>query len=158
MATTTYAIALGANRPTRHGRPAAAIALALDRVGGVVAVSPVIETPPLGPSIRRFANTAALIESDEPPPALLARLKAIERALGRRAGRRWGARPIDLDIILWSGGRWRTRALTIPHSAWRSRRFVLAPLARIAPLWQDPTTGRRVRHLLAEVDRRRPRT
>ena len=158
MATTTYAIALGANRPGRHGSPSAAIALALARIGRVVAVSPVIETPPLGPSIRRFANAAALVESDELPPALLARLKAIERALGRRPGRRWGARPIDLDIVLWSVGRWRARTLTIPHLRWRDRRFVLAPLARIAPAWRDPDSGRTVRQLLAEVDRRRPRT
>ncbi|SFP77533.1 2-amino-4-hydroxy-6-hydroxymethyldihydropteridine diphosphokinase [Sphingomonas rubra] len=158
MGTTTYAIALGANRPTRHGRPAAAIALALDRIGGVVAASSTIETPPLGPSIRRFANAAALIESDEPPPVLLARLKRIERALGRRPGRRWGARPIDLDIVLWSGGRHATRALTIPHREWHRRRFVLAPLAEIAPGWRDPDSGRTVRQLLTEVDRRRPRT
>lgn len=158
MATTTYAIALGANRPGRHGRPRAAIAAALARIGGVVAVSPVIETPPLGPSIRRFANAAALIESDEAPPVLLARLKAIERALGRRPGRRWGARPIDLDIVLWSGGRWRSRTLLVPHRDWRTRRFVLAPLMTIAPGWRDPDGGRTVRQHLTMVDRRRPRT
>lgn len=158
MPTTTYAIALGANRPTRHGSPAAGIAQALLRIGHVVATSAVIETPPIGPSIRRFANAAALIDSDESPAALLARLKAIERRHGRRPGRRWGARPIDLDIILWSGGRWRTRTLTIPHPHWRTRRFVLAPLAQVAAGWRDPDSGRTVRQLLAEVDRRRPRT
>src|SRR3546814_8929009 len=63
-------------------------------------------TPPLGPTIRRFANMVAIIESDDDPPALLRRLKAIEHAFGRRRGRRWGARVIDLDIILWSGGAW----------------------------------------------------
>ena len=124
----------------------------------VVATSPIIETPPLGPSIRRFANAAAIVRSDLPPPALLMRLKAIERALGRRRGRRWGARPIDLDIVLWSGGRWHDRALTVPHIAYRSRRFVLAPLAAIAPGWRDPVTGRTVRQLRSQVDRRRPAT
>jgi len=158
MATTTYAIALGANRPTRHGRPAAAIAWALRRLGTVVAVSRVIETPPLGPSIRRYANAVALVDSERTPPALLLHLKAIERSLGRRPGRRWGARPIDLDIVLWSRGRWRARTLAIPHPHWRVRRFVLAPLAQVAPRWRDPDSGRTVRQLLAEVDRRRPRT
>lgn len=158
MPTTTYAIALGANRPGRHGTPAAGIALALARVGRVVAASSVIETPPLGPSIRCFANAAALVESEEEPPAFLHRLKTIERALGRRPGRRWGARPIDLDIVLWSGGCWRSRTLTIPHAHWRRRRFVLVPLAQVAPHWRDPDSGRTVRQLLAEVDRRRPRT
>ena len=156
MTTTTYAIALGANRPGRHGSPRAGIAEALARIGGIVAASAVIETPPLGPSIRRFANAAALIETDEAPPALLARLKTIERALGRRPGRRWGARQIDLDIILWSGGRWRSRTLEVPHRDWRTRRFVLAPLVGLAPGWRDPIGGRTVRQLLVEVDRRRP--
>ena len=155
--TATYAIALGGNRRGCHGGPAAAIPAALAMIGGVVAVSPVIATAPLGPSSRRFANAAALVTSDQPPPALLARLKAIERAMGRRPGRRWGARSIDLDIVLWSGGCWRTRTLTIPHPAFRRRRFVLAPLARIAPRWRDPVTGRTIRQLLGQVDRRAPR-
>jgi 2-amino-4-hydroxy-6-hydroxymethyldihydropteridine diphosphokinase len=124
-------------------------------IGGVVVVSSIAYTPPLGPSTRIFANAAALIESDETPPALLARLKTIERALGRRRGRRWGARVIDLDIVLWSGGRWHDRSLTIPHAAFRARRFVLAPLAAIAGGWRDPVTGRSVRQLLKLVDRRR---
>jgi 2-amino-4-hydroxy-6-hydroxymethyldihydropteridine diphosphokinase len=150
-----YAIALGGNRRTRHGGPAQTLAAALARIGGVTAVSPIFATPPLGPSTRRFANAAALVESDLPPPAMLARLKAIERAMGRRPGRRWGARPVDLDIILWSGGRWRERTLTVPHPAFRSRRFVLEPLATIAPDWRDPADGLSVRQLLARTRRRR---
>ncbi|MDP1026943.1 2-amino-4-hydroxy-6-hydroxymethyldihydropteridine diphosphokinase [Sphingomonas sp. KR1UV-12] len=149
---------MGGNRRTRHGSPAATLRAALAMIGGVEAVSPVIATPPLGPSIRRFANAAALIRSAEPPPVLLARLKAIERSLGRRPGRRWGARPIDLDIVLWSGGRWRSRTLAVPHLAFRDRRFVLAPLARIVPCWRDPVSGRTIRQLLTQVDRRRPST
>src|SRR3546814_20111069 len=84
----------------RHGSPRAGIAAALTAIGGVTAVSPIMTTPPLGSSIRRFANMVAIIESDDDPPALLRRLKAIEHAFGRRRGRRWGARVIDLDIIL----------------------------------------------------------
>lgn len=113
-------------------------------------------TPPIGPSIRRFANQCAVIASDEPPPVLLARLKAIEVAFGRRRGERWGARVLDLDIILWSGGAWASPGLTIPHAAFRGRRFVLAPLAEIAPDWRDPLTGRAVRHLSAIDHKRRP--
>lgn len=158
MATTTYALALGSNRCGRHGRPADAIAAALRLIGGVTATSPVIASAPLGPSARRFANAAALVRTDETPPALLRRLKAIERAMGRRRGRRWGARAIDLDIILWSGGAWTSRGLVIPHPAWRERRFVLAPLATIAPGWRDPASGRTARQLLHLVDRRRPRS
>jgi 2-amino-4-hydroxy-6-hydroxymethyldihydropteridine diphosphokinase len=153
-----YAIGLGSNRRGRHGSPADAIHAALARIGGVVAVSPVIATAPLGPSTRRFANAAALVASDEAPPVLLARLKAIERTMGRRPGRRWGARAVDLDILLWSGGRWQSRPLTIPHPHFRQRCFVLTPLARIAPHWRDPATHRTIRQLRAQVDHRRPST
>lgn len=132
------------------------VAAAAARLGARV-VSPIIRTPPLGPSIRRFANAAALVDSDLAPSAMLAWLKAIERDLGRRRGRRWGARPIDLDIILWSGGRWHARDLTIPHNAFRLRDFVLVPLAAIAGDWRDPVTRRSVRQLRTVVDRRRPR-
>ncbi|WP_174296826.1 2-amino-4-hydroxy-6-hydroxymethyldihydropteridine diphosphokinase [Sphingomonas bacterium] len=111
--------------------------------------SPIVASAPLGPSIRRFANAVALIESDVAPPELLARLKAMERAFGRRRGRRWGARVIDLDIVLWSGGRWRSPGLAIPHPAFRDRDFVLAPLAMLVPGWRDPRTGRTMRQLAA---------
>lgn len=123
----------------------------------MVAISRLIETPPLGPSARRFANAVALVESDVPPPAMLARLKAIEHDFGRRRGRRWGARVIDLDIVLWSGGMWVERDLAVPHPAFRQRAFVLGPLAQIAPAWRDPVTGRTIRQLaarLGKVDRR----
>ncbi|NIJ21929.1 2-amino-4-hydroxy-6-hydroxymethyldihydropteridine diphosphokinase [Sphingomonas naasensis] len=153
MPTTSYAIALGSNRRGRHGSPEAEIAAALGALGGVVAVSPLLRTAPLGPSKRRFANAVALIESDETPPELLARLKAIERAFGRRRGRSWGARVIDLDIVLWSGGTWGEPGLTVPHAAFRARDFVLRPLLAVAPDWRDPVSGLRVRQLAARLGR-----
>lgn len=152
---TSYVIALGSNRRGRHGSPEAEIAAALAALGGVVAVSPVLRTPPLGPSKRRFANAAALIASDAEPPALLARLKAIERAFGRRRGRSWAARVIDLDIILWSEGAWSEKGLTVPHAAFRERDFVLRPLLAVAPEWRDPVSGLSVRQLAARLGRRR---
>ena len=158
MSATTYAIALGSNRWSRHGAPAATIRVALAAVGGVVAVSPVVASAPLGPSLRRYANAAALIRTDEDPAALLIRLKAIERAFGRRRGRRWGSRVIDLDIVLWSGGAWRSPGLQVPHGAYVMRDFVLHPLATIAPGWRDPRTGRTIRQSAWAVDRPRPRT
>ena len=152
----TYLLALGSNRRSRAGSPERTIAAALDRVGGVLAVSPVLATPPLGPSGRRFANAVALVGSDEPPPAMLARLQRIERAMGRRGGRRWGARTIDLDILAWSGGRFRSRRLTVPHPRLPERAFVLAPLAAVAPRW--PIAGARTaRHLAHCLARRAPR-
>ncbi|MFA5970478.1 MAG: 2-amino-4-hydroxy-6-hydroxymethyldihydropteridine diphosphokinase [Sphingomonas sp.] len=146
-----YAIALGSNRPGRHGRPPDEVRAALAAIGDVVAVSPIITTPPIGPSIRRFANATAIIASDEAPPALLARLKQIERAFGRRRGERWAARVIDLDIILWSGGIWADRTLIVPHPAFRDRDFVLRPLLQVAAGWRDPLTGRTVRQLFCRL-------
>jgi len=150
-----YAIAIGSNRRGRHGGPRDEVAAAMAALGESVAASPIVETPPLGPSTRRFANACALIASAESPDALLARLKAIERAFGRRRGRRWGERVIDLDIILWSGGCWSSPELTIPHRLFRTRDFVLRPLAAIAPDWRDPLTGHTVRQLAHAVDPRR---
>lgn len=156
MQSSTYAIALGSNRRGRHGGPVAQVRAAIAALEGVIAVSPIIASAPLGPSIRRFANAAVLLESALEPPELLARLKAIERAFGRRRGARWGARVIDLDIVLWSGGSWGTAALTVPHIAFRDRGFVLDPLRTIAPDWRDPVTGLSIRQLHARLHKRAP--
>ncbi|WP_404335142.1 2-amino-4-hydroxy-6-hydroxymethyldihydropteridine diphosphokinase [Sphingomonas sp. MMS12-HWE2-04] len=154
MATTRYAIALGSNRPGRHGRPEAELAAALAALGAVRAVSPVLRTAPLGPSRRRFVNAVAIVETDEAPDALLERLKAIERAFGRRRGRNWAARVIDLDIVLWSEGAWNSRRLTVPHILFRKRNFVLDPLRAVAADWRDPVTGLTIRQLAARLGKR----
>jgi 2-amino-4-hydroxy-6-hydroxymethyldihydropteridine diphosphokinase len=154
MAVATYLIALGSNRRGRHGAPRDQVAAAIAAISGVVAASPIVETAPLGPSLRRFANAAVIVESDAAPDAMLRRLKAIERDFGRRRGMRWGARPIDLDIILWSGGAWSSPAITVPHIAFRERRFVLDPAVRIAPEWRDPVSGLTVRQLDARLRKR----
>jgi 2-amino-4-hydroxy-6-hydroxymethyldihydropteridine diphosphokinase len=155
MTTATYAIALGSNRRGRHGSPADEVraAMALLRP---VAASRIVSSAPVGPSIRRYANALVLVKSHEPPPAMLARLKEIERAFGRRRGRRWGSRVIDLDIVLWSGGPWSSAGLTVPHVAFRTRAFVLAPLTELAPAWRDPLTGRTMRQLSARLTARAP--
>ena len=108
-------------------------------------------TAPLGPAKRRFANAACVLESTCEPPALLAGLKRIERDFGRRRGRRWGDRALDCDIILWSGGRFASRALAIPHPHYRQRNFVLGPARAIAPGWRDPQTGLALRHYNARL-------
>jgi 2-amino-4-hydroxy-6-hydroxymethyldihydropteridine diphosphokinase len=147
----SYVIALGSNRRGRHGAPAEEVRAALAAIGSVVMTSPLVATAPLGPARRRFVNAAALIESDDSPPELLARLKTIEGAFGRRRGQRWTDRVIDLDIILWSGGAWAGDGLTVPHPDFRRRDFVLRPLVTIVPDWRDPLTGRTVRQLAARL-------
>lgn len=150
-----YAIGLGSNRPHgRYGAPAAVLRAALNELQPIAA-SRIIETAPIGPSLRQFANAAALIESTLSPPELLRRLKAIERRFGRRRGRRWGARVLDLDILLWSGGHWIGPKLVIPHAHLRERRFVLDPLAQITPNWKIPGHGT-VRQCAARLTRPRP--
>jgi 2-amino-4-hydroxy-6-hydroxymethyldihydropteridine diphosphokinase len=123
----------------------------------LLAASSIHTTAPLGPGTRSYANAVVLIETDLDPPALLTHLKSIERAHGRRPGRRWGDRVLDLDIVGWSCGIWASRTLSIPHPTFRERRFVLGPLVEIAPNWRDPVTGRTARQLLARLDRKRPR-
>ena len=139
-ATHLYAIALGSNRPHgRHGRPPNVVEAAIARLDeefGLFDASRIILNTATGGPGRDFANAVALVESELEPPEMLRRLKAIERDFGRRPGRRWGARVLDLDIVLWSGGKWRSRALSIPHPRLLQRTFVLGPLAGIAPTWR----------------------
>src|SRR5215210_110923 len=153
-ATYLYAIGIGSNRRHgRFGRPAGVVVAAIERLDGdfgLFDASPVVLNAAHGGAGREFANAVALIESDLDPPALLAALKAIEREFGRRRGRRWGSRVLDLDILAWSGGRWDSRRLTIPHPALETRSFVLGPLAATAPTW--PIRGALTpRHLAARL-------
>jgi 2-amino-4-hydroxy-6-hydroxymethyldihydropteridine diphosphokinase len=154
-----YLIALGSNRRHhRHGRPEQVLAAALAALqrGGLklLAVAPIISSAPFGPSRRRYANAAALIETMLEPEDLLDFLKAVEAHFGRRlGGQRWTARVLDLDIVLWSGGVWSSPRLTIPHLEFRNRRFVLGPAAAIAPDWRDPLTGLSLRQLCQRSER-----
>src|SRR5688572_17024590 len=99
-ATHLYAIAIGSNRPHgRHGRPPQVVEAAiarLDHAFSLFDASPVVLNPAHGGAGRDFANAVVLIESAFGPRDLLAELKAIERAFGRRRGRRWGPRVLDL--------------------------------------------------------------
>lgn len=157
-----YLIALGSNvRHARHGRPEQVLVAALgelERRGiKVERASPVIASAPLGPSLRRYANGAAVVRSKLKPPALLTLLKAVERSFGRQTrGQRWTSRVLDLDIVLWSGGPWSSPGLTVPHVAFRDRDFVLRPALAVAPAWRDPLTGLSLRHLHARLTRPRP--
>ena len=150
-----YAIAIGSNRPHgRFGRPTGVVEAAIARLDeefGLFDASPIVLNAAHGGAGRDFANSVALVESDLEPPEMLRRLKAIERDFGRRPGRRWGPRVLALDIVLWSGGGWRSRRLTIPHPALAKRAFVLQPLAVIAPGWRvcDALSVRHLAHRLA---------
>lgn len=158
-ATHLYAIAIGSNRPHgRHGRPQQVVEAAIARLDadfGLFDASPIVLNPAHGPAGRDFANAVALVESELDPPQVLARLKSLEREFGRRPGKRWGPRVLDLDIAAWSGGRWRSRTLTVPHPHLAQRAFVIGPLAAIAPGWRIGGTLT-ARQLAARLGRRRP--
>ena len=159
-ATHLYAIAIGSNRPHgRYGRPTGVVEAAIARLDeefGLFDASPIIVNPAHGGAGRDFANAVALVESELDPPQMLGRLKALERRFGRRRGKRWGPRVLDLDLALWSGGKLRSRTLTIPHRQLATRSFVLGPLEAIAPAWriEGSLTARHLAHRLA---RRAPR-
>jgi 2-amino-4-hydroxy-6-hydroxymethyldihydropteridine diphosphokinase len=118
-----------------------------EQAGSIVAKSPIYVTRPLGPSLRDYCNAAVILETHIAPLPLLAMCKRIEKNIGRRSGRVWGARPIDIDIILWSEGTITLRHLVIPHRQWMQRRFVCDPVCAIAPEWRVPGQARRVRHI-----------
>lgn len=149
---TTVLIALGSNRRHgRHGRPEAVIAAAiaaLARHGMVItAVSQTHQTAPIGPGGRRFANAAVEVSTDVSLPALLGLLKAIEAEFGRRRGKRWGDRVLDLDIIGAGDAVLVSAGLNVPHPRLAERRFVLDPLVEIAPEWRHPRLNATVRQL-----------
>jgi 2-amino-4-hydroxy-6-hydroxymethyldihydropteridine diphosphokinase len=151
----TVYLALGSNLGDRRAALDRALAILRDhpaiRLG---AVSTFLSTEPVGGPAGQgpYLNGAARIETDLSPADLLAELKRIEHELGRREGPRWGPRPIDLDIILYAHLEMDTPELTLPHPRYRERRFVLAPLAEIAPEARDPVTGRTVKELLLRFD------
>lgn len=156
-ATHLYAIALGSNRAHgRFGLPARVIEAAISRLDQefeLFDASPILLNPAHGGAGRDFANAVALVESRLPPDEMLHRLKLIEREFGRRGGRRWGPRVLDLDIALWTGGIVRSRRLTIPHPRLADRAFVLNPLATVAPDWRVGNLA--VRHLAHRLAGRR---
>jgi 2-amino-4-hydroxy-6-hydroxymethyldihydropteridine diphosphokinase len=158
-ATKLYAIAIGSNRSHgRFGRPTGVVEAAVARMDEEFVLfdaSPIVINAARGGAGRDFANSVVLIESDLEPLAMLSRLKSIEREFGRRRGRRWGPRVLDLDIALWSGGDFRSRRLTVPHPQLVRRSFVLQPLAAIAPGWRVGAST--VRHLAHRLARRAPR-
>jgi 2-amino-4-hydroxy-6-hydroxymethyldihydropteridine diphosphokinase len=155
-ATHLYAIAIGSNRPHgRFGRPAGVVEAAIARLDeefGLFDASPIVLNTAHGGAGRDFANAVALVESSLGPRDLLSRLKTLEREFGRRRGRRWGPRVLDLDVLLWSGGKFRSRRLTIPHPELARRSFVLQPLSAIAPAWRVGALT--IRHLAERLARR----
>jgi 2-amino-4-hydroxy-6-hydroxymethyldihydropteridine diphosphokinase len=154
---TAAAIALGSNLPSAFGDRAANLREALRRLeslGHVTAVSSFHDTAPIGYKEQpRFLNATALLETTLAPLDLLHGLLGIEKAMGRERGIAppKGPRIVDLDLLLYGDAILQTPELTLPHPAIRERRFVLAPLAEIAPAMRHPTLHCTVAELLTHL-------
>src|SRR5665213_259470 len=147
-------IALGANLGDRRKNLDDAIALLHATAGvHVTAVSSFLENPAVGgpADSPAFLNAVAEIETSLSPIELLHRLLDIERALGRIRQEKWGPRTIDLDLLLYADQVEDTPELILPHPRLAERRFVLQPLAEIAPRLIVPGLRKRVDELLAEL-------
>ena len=157
-ATHLYAIALGSNRRhVSHGRPTGVIEAAIARLDAeydLFDASPIILNKAIGGAGRDFANAVALVESGLEPRDMLCSLKSIEREFGRRPGRHWGPRVLDLDLVAWDGPRVGSRVLTIPHPRLAQRDFVVGPLSAIAPDWRI-VGCLTPRHLASRLGKRR---
>jgi 2-amino-4-hydroxy-6-hydroxymethyldihydropteridine diphosphokinase len=153
----TAFVALGANLPSAVGAPSATVRAAMEQLaalGEVVARSSLYSTEPVGyreqPS---FINAVIEMRTALAPGALMEGLLAVEKNFGRVRGRQIakGPRTIDLDLLLFDDLILDSDALTLPHPSMHERRFVLEPLAEIAPGWVHPLFERTIRELLSSL-------
>ena len=142
-------VAVGSNLGDRYAHLALAARL-LRAVPGVAVVrgSRVTDNAPLGPPQPRYLNAVLELETRLTPAALLSALQAVEQAALRRRGVRWGARSLDLDLLVHGVWQVETPSLTVPHLRLAERRFVLAPLCELAPDLVVPGLGRTAAALL----------
>ena len=155
ISTVTAYVGLGSNLDN----PAAQIAAAIDMLAALPnatlrAVSSFYRNPPMGPQDQPdYVNAVVALDTRLTPRALLDAMQAIERAQGRdRSGLRWGARTIDLDLLVYGDTVLDEDHLQVPHPGIAERAFVLVPLAEIAPQISIPGHGL-LSTLLAAVDR-----
>jgi 2-amino-4-hydroxy-6-hydroxymethyldihydropteridine diphosphokinase len=145
-------VAVGSNLGDRWAYLAlAARGLRLLPRTAVVRASAVYDTAPMGPAQPRFLNAVLELETALPPEPLLAGLLGIEEAALRRRVLRWGARTLDLDLLLYADAVLWGLHLKLPHPGLATRRFVLAPLAELAPGLVVPGSDRRSGRTVAEL-------
>ena len=152
----TVYLSIGSNIGDREAHLREAVAR-LEQAGvQVLRRSSIFETEPQNVKDPGwFLNAVVEAETELFPMQLLARTQAIERDLGRRRLKSGAPRTIDIDILLYGNFAIHTPHLEIPHPRMTARRFVLEPLAQIAPGLRHPLTGRTVREMLGEIQGQR---
>jgi len=144
-------LSLGSNLGERKEHLRDAISR-LESAGHVIAVSSFYETEPVE-FVQQpwFLNCAVALETNESPEQLMASLLRIEKELGRARTQKKGPRTIDIDTLLYGTAVVDSPEVTIPHPSMHERRFVLEPLAEIAPEARHPVLAKTVCELLAEL-------
>jgi 2-amino-4-hydroxy-6-hydroxymethyldihydropteridine diphosphokinase len=145
----TVYLSLGSNIGDREGNLRDAIKRLAAPDLRVLRVSPIYETEPMEFTDQPwFLNLVVEAETTLFPVQLLSRIAKIERAMGRIRTQAKGPRTLDIDILLYGNAVVRTRDLQIPHPRMAERRFVLAPLADLAPALRHPVLGKTIKALL----------
>ena len=146
----TAYIGLGTNMGDKRGNLIRASALLAERVGDVLALSSVYETEPWGfESENRFLNAVIVLSTPLPPWELLDATLLIEIEMGRigKSDGSYHDRIIDIDLLMVDDLVIRSERLTLPHPLMRERRFVMEPLAEVAPDTRHPVSGETMREL-----------
>ena len=149
----TIAVGFGSNLGDRRGQILAAAARVAELLSNF-RLSTIIETTPVGAGTEndpRYLNAVGVGQSALPARELLEALQAIEAHAGRTRPYANAPRTLDLDLILVGEETVREEGLAVPHPRFRDRRFVLEPLAEVAPDVKDPVTGLTARDLLGRV-------
>lgn len=121
------------------------------KIGKIAVYSSIYRTEAWGPIPQAdFLNQVVLVNTTLKPEACLKELLDIEKSFGRERKERWGPRTLDLDILYYANVIIAESDLSIPHPRIAERKFILTPLAEIAPLFEDPTSGKSMVTLLAD--------
>lgn len=124
--------------------------LGTHRAGPVLATAALLPRGDATPQ-PDYLNSVDQLDTTLGPVALFHQLKRIERLMGRRVTTRWAPRIIDLDLVLFGDQVLQTEELTVPHARMHQRRFVLWPLAALAPALRHPLLGQSIRELLVAL-------